>query len=124
MNKRIILLCFLIYSAFSFSQQTEFVDFKTAKVDVVLRPTLKEIGIDVQYEFEILQDVDSIYFDMRTLDTYKVYQQSFKGENIYRGKKIILKNNFKKGEKHTVGLDFKLTVSKYLPRHRYLLQPT
>lgn len=104
MNKRIILLCILIYSSFSFSQQTEFVDFKTAKIDVVLRPTLKEIGIDVQYKFEILQDTDSIYFDMRTLDTYKVYQQSFEGENVYRDKKIILKNNFKKGEKHTIGL--------------------
>lgn len=104
MAKRIILLCFLIYNSFSYSQQIEIVDFKKATVDVVLRPTLKEVGIDVRYEFEILQDTDSIYLDMRTLDTYKVYQQSFKGTNSYHDKKIILKSNFKKGEKHTVGL--------------------
>lgn len=104
MNKHIILFCILIYSSLSLAQQVDFVDFTTAKVDVVLRPTLKEIGIDVQYEFEILQDIDSIYFDMQTLDTYKVYQQSFKGENIYKDKKIILKSDFKKGEKHTIGL--------------------
>ena len=97
----ILIFCFTyIVSA----QQTEVVDFKKATVDVVLRPTLKEVGIDVHYEFEILQDTDSIYLDMRTIDTYKVYQQSFKGTNVYRDKKIILKNKFKKGEKHTVGL--------------------
>ncbi|WP_046757565.1 M1 family metallopeptidase [Kordia jejudonensis] len=104
MTKRFILLCILLCTAISFAQQTEFVDFKTAKVDIVLRPSLKEIGVDVQYEFEILQDVDSIYFDMQSLDTYKVYQQSFEGTNFYRDKKIILKNKFKKGEKHSVGL--------------------
>ncbi|MEM6721692.1 MAG: M1 family metallopeptidase [Bacteroidota bacterium] len=80
------------------------VDFKKATVDVVLRPTLKEVGVDVLYEFEILQDVDSIYFDMRTIDTYRVYQQSFEGTSTYQDKKIILKSKFKKGEKHTVGL--------------------
>ncbi|MEM6686693.1 MAG: M1 family aminopeptidase, partial [Bacteroidota bacterium] len=85
-------------------QQTSVVDFKKATVDIVMRPTLKEVGIDVVYEFEILQDTDSIYFDMRTLNTYKVYQQSFKGTSDYRDEKIILKNTFKKGEKHTVGL--------------------
>ncbi|WP_298425939.1 M1 family metallopeptidase [uncultured Kordia sp.] len=93
---------FILFAGFA--QQTEFVDFKTAKVDIVLRPTLKEIGIDIQYEFEILQDVDSIYFDLQALDTYKVYQQSFEGNNFYRDKKIILKSNFKKGEKHSIGL--------------------
>lgn len=87
-----------------FAQQTDIVDFKTATVDVVLRPTLKEVGVDVQYTFEILQDTDAIYLDMQSLDTYKVYQQSFEGTSSYSDKKIILKSNFKKGEKHTVGL--------------------
>ena len=34
----------------------------------------------------------SIYLDMRTLNTYKVYQQSFKGTSVYQDKKIILKS--------------------------------
>ncbi|WP_430413096.1 M1 family metallopeptidase [Kordia sp.] len=97
-----LLTCFIAVTGFS--QQTEFVDFTKATVDIVLRPELKEIGVDVQYEFEILNDTDSIYFDLQSLDTYKVYQQSFEGNNLYRDKKIILKSNFKKGEKHTVGL--------------------
>lgn len=102
--KHIFSIFIYCFACIVFGQQTDIVDFKKATVDVVLRPTLKEVGIDVHYEFEILQDTDSIYLDMRTLDTYKVYQQSFKGTNFYRDKKIILKSNFKKGEKHTVGL--------------------
>lgn len=104
MIPRTLLFCFLFVQSFLFAQQTDIVDFKKAKVDVVLRPELKEVGIDVFYEFEILKDTDSIYLDMRTLNTYKVYQQSFEGTNSYTDKKIILKSNFKKGEKHTVGL--------------------
>lgn len=76
----LFLVCCITFTGFA--QQTEIVDFKKATVDVVLRPTLKEIGIDVQYEFEILQDTDSIYFDTQSLDTYKVYQQSFEGINL------------------------------------------
>ncbi|QHI34883.1 Aminopeptidase N [Kordia antarctica] len=104
MIKQILLLCLLLLNSLLFAQQTEIVDFKTAKVDVVLRPQLKEIGIDVLYEFEILKDTDSIYLDLRTLDTYKVYQQSFEGTHRYSDKKIIFKSKFKKGEKHSVGL--------------------
>ncbi|EDP95796.1 M1 family metallopeptidase [Kordia algicida OT-1] len=104
MTQKILSFCFLFVQSFLFAQQTDIVDFKTAKVDVVLRPELKEVGIDVFYEFEVLKDTDSIYLDMRTLNTYKVYQQSFKGTSSYTDKKIILKSNFKKGEKHTVGL--------------------
>jgi aminopeptidase N len=102
--KYTFLLFIYCISFTGFAQQTAIVDFKTATVDVVLRPTLKEAGIDVQYTFEILKDTDSIYFDMQTLDTYKVYQQSFEGTSLYSDKKIIIKSNFKKGEKHTVGL--------------------
>lgn len=95
-----------IYSFISvaFAQQTQYVDFTKATIDIVLRPSLKEIGVDVQYEFEILQDVDSIHFDMQTLDSYNVYQQSFQGTHSYVDKSIIVKSKFKKGEKHTIGL--------------------
>ncbi|MBC8756274.1 M1 family metallopeptidase [Kordia sp. YSTF-M3] len=102
--KYIFLLFIYCISFTGFAQQTAIVDFKTATVDIVLRPTLKEVGIDVQYTFEILKDTDSIYFDLRSVDTYKIYQQSFEGTSSYVDKKIILKSNFKKGEKHTVGL--------------------
>ena len=101
MIKQILLLCLLLLNSFLFAQQTEIVDFTKATVDVVLRPQLKEVGIDVLYEFEILKDTDSIYLDLRTLDTYKVYQQSFEGIHRYSDKKIILKSKFKKGEKHS-----------------------
>ncbi|PTX63097.1 aminopeptidase N [Kordia periserrulae] len=104
MNRILFLALFLLANWTLVAQQTNNVDFKKATVDVVLRPTLQEVGIDVLYEFEVLQDVDSIYFDMQTLDTYRVYQQSFTSQNSYHNKKIILKNKFKKGEKHTVGL--------------------
>ncbi|WP_298516593.1 M1 family metallopeptidase [uncultured Kordia sp.] len=93
------------FSGLAFAQQTEVVDFKKATVDLVIRPALKEIGIDVHYEFEILKDTDSIYFDMRSIDTYKVYQKTFQGTDTYtKDRKIVLKSKFKKGEKHTVGL--------------------
>jgi len=104
MKHYIYLFILLCTTSSLFAQQTDIVDFKTAKVDVVLRPTLKEVGVDVQYTFEIVNDTDSIYLDMQTFDTYKVYQQSFEGSSSYSDKKIILKSKFKKGEQHSVGL--------------------
>jgi len=87
-----------------FAQQTEVVDFKKAAVDIVIRPTLKEIGIDVQYEFEILKDTDSIYLDYREVYHYEVHKKTFKGKFEEVGNKLVFKSNFKKGEKHTLGL--------------------
>jgi aminopeptidase N len=104
MNRILFVALFFLANWTLFAQQTQAVDFKKATVDVVLNPANKEVGVDVLYEFEILKDVDSIYFDMQTLDTYRIYQQSFKSKNSYQNKKIVLKNRFKKGEKHTVGL--------------------
>lgn len=104
MNRFLFVALFFLANWTLIAQQTQAVDFKKTTVDVVLNPANKEVGVDVLYEFEILQDVDSIYFDMQTLDTYNVYKQSFTSKNSYHGKKIVLKNRFKKGEKHTVGL--------------------
>ncbi|AXG71662.1 aminopeptidase N [Kordia sp. SMS9] len=104
MNSRFLVFLFLCANCLLFAQQTNAVDFTKATVDVVINPATEQVGIDVQYEFEVLQDVDSIYFDMRTVDTYKVYQQTFQAETSYRDQKIILKYKFKKGEKHVVGL--------------------
>ncbi|WP_420573247.1 M1 family metallopeptidase [Kordia sp.] len=95
-------ICCVAYVGFA--QQTTLVDFKTATVDIVIRPEIKQVGIDVQYEFEILKDTDTIFIDVGQVSHYEVHKQTFKGSVEDLGDQLALKSRFKKGEKHTIGL--------------------
>jgi aminopeptidase N len=66
--KHLFLLIFLFFSCFVFSQQTETVDYKTVKTDIVFGDlTTKQVLGFVIYEFEILKDVDSVYLDAKNM---------------------------------------------------------
>ena len=64
--KNIVLVLFLFTASLGFSQQAEYVDFKTAKAHIVFGDlSKKEVTGTITYEFEILKAVDSIFIDAK-----------------------------------------------------------
>ncbi len=59
---------FLLINTLLFAQQTEFVDFKKAKADIVIYPTESKIAGTIEYKFDILKDLDSIFINSRSLN--------------------------------------------------------
>ncbi|GAA4898308.1 M1 family metallopeptidase [Flaviramulus aquimarinus] len=103
--KNLMLLLFLCISSFVFAQQTEYVDFKTAKADLKIMPFGKEIKGTVIYEFEILKDIDSIFIDANNF----IHLEALFSEKIYHdynGKQIVIRANFEKGKTYQVDIGF------------------
>lgn len=111
--KKIVVLLILIFGVFGFSQQTAYVDFKTAKVDLVFGDLIKkEVSGQVSYEFEILKDTDSIYIDARNFEqiSYKLNEKFI--DSLYSGKQLIIKQAFKANTKHRVDVTWKTGPKK------------
>ena len=63
--KQLFLLIFLLsFFGNVTAQQTGFVDFKTASVDVFVDSQKKEVRGIVKYTFDVLKDVDSLMIDI------------------------------------------------------------
>ncbi|HMB99586.1 MAG TPA: hypothetical protein VKN14_00970, partial [Flavobacteriaceae bacterium] len=94
MKKYIPLILFFFCLALS-GQQTEYVDFKTAKAQISIKPdSIKVFGI-VNYSLEILVPVDSIYIDAINMkfDYVKLNGEQIEFKNDLN--KIWFKHNFK-----------------------------
>ncbi|MFI1771380.1 M1 family metallopeptidase [Thalassobellus citreus] len=108
-------LFFLFITCLGFSQQTEYVDFKTAKADVSFGDLIqKEVSGIISYEFEILKDVDSVFIDAKNFVEieYKLDAQ-FEG-SLYNGKQLIIKHPFKANSKHKVDIVWETRPKKSL----------
>lgn len=103
MKHILLLLCCCVNIVFA--QQTEYVDFKTAKASISLSSEVKQVEGSITYTFEILKDVDSIYLDAQNfkhiegLLDKKIYHN-------YNGKQLVIKKAFKTGEQHQVVVSF------------------
>ncbi len=65
--KYLFSIFFFLFNVLGFSQQTEYVDFKTAKSNIVIKPREKLVKGSMTFEFEILNDVDSVFIDARRM---------------------------------------------------------
>lgn len=88
------------------AQHQDKVDFIRADVSLELIPERKEVKGWVSYEFEILQEIDSIFldaknmgFDFITIDGKIVPYKNFE-------KLVSIKKDFKKGEKHLLEIGY------------------
>ena len=82
---------FLFIVSIVTSQQTDYVDFKTAKVDIDFGDLLKkEVIGTVSYKFEILKDIDAIYMDAKAFEGNslcigrRAYRQSIQWKTAHR----------------------------------------
>ena len=77
--KNLALLLFLFIASFVFSQQVEYVDFKTAKADLKIKPLGREVAGTIIYEFDVIKDIDSIYIDANDF----IHIEALFNEKIY-----------------------------------------
>ncbi|MFI0428962.1 M1 family metallopeptidase [Mariniflexile sp. HMF6888] len=112
MNRFLIIILLLFTSSLQ-AQQTNYVDFKTAKADIVFGDlSKKEVGGTIVYEFEVLKSTDSIYMDAVNFSEIKyVLDGAIKGE-LYDGKHLIIKYPFKLNTRHRIDVTWKAKPTK------------
>ncbi len=94
-------LFFIFFSAISFAQQAEYVDFIKAKIDILkIHPEGKEIGGEFTFTFNILKDIDSIYLNERGFNHSSFMLNGTLLDPEYDGKNVIIRNKFKSNTTH------------------------
>ncbi|WP_034045247.1 M1 family metallopeptidase [Wocania ichthyoenteri] len=106
---------FFFLTLISFSQQTDYVDFKTAKAEIGFWDLKnKELKGLVTYEFEILKDVDSVFIDAKDFDSIKYKLNEQFEDSLYNGKQLIIKHPFKANSKHKIDVIWETSPKKAL----------
>ncbi|WP_333600417.1 M1 family metallopeptidase [Flavobacterium sp.] len=102
------LLFFLLFTVFTFAQQTAKVDFKTAYGNLTINPIAKKVSGTVRYVFEVKEAIDTIKIDAKqmTFSEVKINNQPVKFSNS--GKTLNLFEGFSKG-KNTVTFTYEAT---------------
>lgn len=103
---RIFQCLLLFFFGICSAQQTDYVDFKKISANIVLKPSIKEVGLSVKYEFEILKDVDSVFLDAKNVYHFEIHEKNFKASWENTTDKLIIYNRegFKKNQKYYFNL--------------------
>ncbi|WP_108247008.1 M1 family metallopeptidase [Muricauda brasiliensis] len=99
-------LIFFLFVQFLSAQIQDKVDFIHADVLIEPTPIENRINGSVSYQFNVIDDVDSIFLDAVNLEFSNL---TLDGENLdydYNGKRIIIKNAMKAGENHIVSMEY------------------
>jgi aminopeptidase N len=91
------LLFFLLLTTFTFAQQTNKVDFKTAQGNISINPIEKKVFGSVKYVLDVKQDIDSIRIDAQNMDFNSVEMNGREVMFINSKKQLILLGGYKKG---------------------------
>ncbi|WP_188051044.1 M1 family metallopeptidase [Flavobacterium sp. GP15] len=89
---------FLLFTSFIFSQQTQFVDFKSVLGKIHINPTERIVLGEVQYDFVVLKTIDTIKIDAQnmTFSNLKLNGKEVNFRNTQKELQIIFP--FKKGK--------------------------
>ncbi len=90
---RFLWFLFGLFCLNSSAQQTEYVDFERISAKIQLKPSIKEVGLSVKYEFKILKDIDSVYLDANNVHHYEIPNKNFNAFDYFKDKKLILKSS-------------------------------
>ena len=80
-----------------FSQQTQFVDFKSVSGQLKLNQNEKVVSGSVDYQFEVLKPIDTIRIDAKNMEFSEVKIDHKKVVFVNTGKELQIINNFQKG---------------------------
>lgn len=100
----IIIFCFFVQLLPG--QVQDKVDFVHANVVIEPSPFENSIKGSVAYQFRATEEVDSIYLDAVDIDFSIVYLDEKKIDYDYNGEKITIKTNIKKGDDHTLAMEY------------------
>ncbi len=101
-------LYFLLFTVFTFAQQTQKVDFKTAFGNISINPIEKKVSGSVRYVFEVKQAIDTIKIDAQKMVITKVKINNKVVKYTNTGKTINLFEGFNTG-KNTVSFSYEAT---------------
>ncbi|WP_293894748.1 M1 family metallopeptidase [Flavobacterium sp.] len=101
-------LLFLLFTVFTFAQQTPKVDFKTAFGNISINPIEKKVAGSVRYVFEVKQAIDTIKIDAQKMvvTNVKINNKTVKFANT--GKTINFFEGFKTGN-NSVSFSYEAT---------------
>ena len=104
--KKIVLAFILCFCFSSYGQYQDKVDFIKAKVYLGPLPKEKKIQGGVIYRFNVLQNVDSVFFDAKNMDFSKVELDGKKIDFTATEKTISIEYKFKEGESHKLIIEY------------------
>lgn len=91
---------FLLITTFVFAQQTQYVDFKSVSGQLKIVETQKIIFGEVDYNFEVLQPIDTIKIDAKNMQFSNVKIDGKEAVFVNTGKELQIINHFQKGNNH------------------------
>ncbi|EJG02329.1 M1 family metallopeptidase [Flavobacterium sp. F52] len=91
---------FLLFTSFLFAQQTQYVDFKSVSGQLSINPKDKLISGAVDFQFEVLQNTDTISLDAKNMEFSNVKVNENEIMFINTNKELKLAFPFKKGQNH------------------------
>ncbi|NNL16017.1 MAG: M1 family metallopeptidase, partial [Flavobacteriaceae bacterium] len=104
--KDIVNLLFLLLFTGSVAQQTEYVDFKTAQIDVSINVENKSIAGKVVYIFDVIKPIDSIFINSRNLIIKTLYFNNKEMVRYTKGNKLWIINGFKPSKNNTLSIEY------------------
>ncbi len=105
--KFLSILIVLLIGFSGYSQQTNYVDFKTAKVNVGIHPKAKEVVGQVAYSFDVLKPIDSLFIDAQNMVFNKVVLNGVSVTTYrYDDKKLWIIHPFRPSKDNIVTLDY------------------
>lgn len=103
---RVLLFILLFTSVQFFAQHQEKVDFLDAKVLIVPDAELNQIWGSVTYEFEVLENVNSVFLDAKNMEFSSVLLNSKKVPHSIDKKRVTVSKRFKKGKYYKITLEY------------------
>jgi len=104
--KYFISLFLLLICARTLAQQTNYVDFKTANIEVEINPKKEYISGKVVYSFDVIKPVDSVFIDSRNLSYKSLYLNNKELVYYTKGKKLWLINDFKPSKNNILSIEY------------------
>lgn len=91
---------FLFITSFVFAQQTQYVDFKSVSGQLTINDSYKTISGHVDYNFEVLQPIDTIRIDGKNMEFTNVQIDGKDVNFLNTGKELQILNKFQIGNNH------------------------
>ena len=93
MKNFFIIFCFF-WTCISVAQQTKYVDFKTADVEVTFAPDSSYVSGSVDYKFEVLKPIDSVSIDAKAMVIEAVFLNNEAVDFTYENDKVVISKPF------------------------------
>lgn len=112
--KRFILIVCLSGIELLSAQQTEKVDFKTLTATVSIDTLTRQVQGNVQFIFQINENLDSVYIDAKKMTFNKVKLNDQLARSQTDGEKLWIYDNFKANENYLLTFEYSATPEKTL----------